>query len=175
MKQNTSASLTGRIAKYCVDLKYEDLPPDVVAEAKKGILDTLGVTLIGSREEATRMMLAASGTAGAEGEATVIGTEARTPAPVAALVNGYAAHAIDYDDTQHGAATHMSAPVVSAMFVAGELARRPGKDLLTAYAAGFELGCKLGRAGDFGPHLHHRGVHPTSFLGHFGAAVAAGR
>lgn len=175
MKQNTSASLTGRIAKYCVDLKYEDLPPDVVAEAKKGILDTLGVTLIGSREEATRMMLAASGTAGAQGEATVIGTDVRAPAPVAALVNGYAAHAIDYDDTQHGAATHMSAPVISAMLVAGELARRPGKDLLAAYAAGFELGCKLGRTGDFGPHLHHRGVHPTSFLGHFGAAVAAGR
>src|SRR4029453_2716840 len=107
MNPNSSASLTGRIAKYCVDLEYDDLPPEVVAEAKKGILDTLGVTLIGSREEATRMMLAASGTGDAQGEATVIGTGARTPAPVAALVNGYAAPAIDYDDTQHGAATHM--------------------------------------------------------------------
>jgi len=175
MTHTASPGLTERISRYCIELKYEALPPEVVLEGKKGLLDTLGVTLIGSLEPATRMMLEATGSAHDKGEATVIGTGVRTAAPAAALVNGYGAHAIDYDDTQHGAATHMSAPVVSAALVAAEIAHRPGKELLLAYTAGFELGCKLGRAGGFGTHLHHRGVHPTSFLGHFGAAVAAGR
>src|ERR1044072_7027835 len=50
-----------------------------------------------------------------------------------------------------------------------------GKNFLTAYLTGFEIGCRLGRAARFGNHLRMHGIHPTGFLGHFGAAAAAAK
>src|SRR5687767_13255757 len=51
--------ITERLADFCVTTKYEDLPHEVIAEAKKAIFDWLGVALIGSREESTRIILKA--------------------------------------------------------------------------------------------------------------------
>src|SRR3990172_6974888 len=168
-----SSGITERYADFSLALRYEDLPPEVIADARNGLLDTLGVALVGSSEQATRMILnvSAGGTSG--GSATVLGADALATPTVAALVNGYAAHALDYDDTQHNVGTHMSAPVVPAALVLAERLHRSGKDLLTAYVAGFEVGCRLGRAGRFATHLSKRGIHATGYLGHFGAAAAA--
>jgi len=94
---------------------------------------------------------------------------------VAAAVNGYGAHALDYDDTQHKVGTHMSAPVIPAALVMAVMFHRSGRDLLTAYVAGFEVGCRLGRAARFATHLSRRGIHATGYLGHFGAAAATGK
>jgi 2-methylcitrate dehydratase PrpD len=93
----------------------------------------------------------------------------------AALVNGFAAHALDYDDTQHNCNTHMSAPVLGAAFTLAGVLHCSGKELLAAYVAGFELGCRLGRVRRFGRHLQQQGFHPTGVLGHFGATAAATR
>ncbi len=175
MTTSAPAGTTRRLIEFALGLRYEDLPAEVVAKAKGAILDTLGVTLVGSREPTTQMVALTCVGAGREGDATVLGATARTTPAAAALLNGYAAHTTDYDDSQHPCGTHMSAPVLAATLATAEIHHRTGKETLTGYLAGFELGCKLGRIGDFGRVLQRRGVHPTGFLGRFGAAAAAGR
>lgn len=165
--------VTTRLAGWAAGLRYEALPADIVTLAKHYILDTIGVALLGSPDTSTRMVSDAAGAATTPGDCTVIGTGIRTLPATAALVNAYAAHAMDYDDAQHDCATHISAPVVPAALATAEANHRSGRDLIVAYVVGFEIGCRLGRASYFGGHLHRRGIHPTSYLGHFGAAAAA--
>ena len=176
MTQPVFQDVTRRIAEFCVALKYEDLPSAAVEDAKKAVLDWLGVALVGSREESTRIVSGACVDLGEPtGTATLLGTGAQTSPAVATLVNGLAGHALDYDDVQHRCGVHMSAPVLPVALMLAETRQRSGKDLLTAYVAGFEVGCRLGRAARFGNYLHMHGIHPTGFLGHFGAAAAAGK
>lgn len=166
--------ITDQLTKYVLSTRYENLPGQVVTEAKKGFLDFLGVAIVGSREPSTRILLNASGALTTRGEATILGTRVRTLPAVAALVNGHAAHALDYDDTQPGRTTHISAPVLAATLAVAENARFSGKKVLSAYIAGFEIGCRLGRSARFGHHLIRNGIHPIGILGHVGAVAAVG-
>src|SRR5205814_1903781 len=94
----------------------------------------------------------------------------------AALVNGTAAHALDFDDVSNSLGGHPSAPILPAIFALGEVLDRPekpvgGRDFITAYVAGFETETRIAR----GVHFHHyeKGWHPTATLGVFGAAAAS--
>src|SRR5262249_62086826 len=71
--------------------------------------------------------------------ATIVGTGRRTGAAWAALANGTAAHALDYDDTNFAMLGHPSAPVLSAALAAGELALVGGQELVHAFLLGFEV------------------------------------
>jgi 2-methylcitrate dehydratase PrpD len=95
--------------------------------------------------------------------------------PYAALVNGFAAHLLDYDDTFNPGDTtvHGSAPVWPVVFALAESAPVTGRDALTAFVAGFETECRLGRAA--GDSHYEIGWHVTGTVGHVGAAAAAGR
>ncbi len=175
MATPATSGITARLTEFTLSTRYEDLAPEVIAEARNSLMDTLGVALIGSREHATRAILKVSTDGTTGGTATVLGTDTRAAPTVAAAVNGYAAHALDYDDTQHRLSGHMSAPVTPAALVISEMRHRSGKDLLMAYLVGFEVACRLGRAAAFATHLNKRGIHATGYLGHFGAAAAAAR
>ena len=170
-----ATSLTDVITDFTLGFRFEDLAPDVLAEARRCFLDTLGVALVGFSEPATQMMLRVSGAEACGGSVTILGADIRSTPLLAALVNGYAAHALDYDDTQHRVGTHMSAPVVAAALALAEVEHRSGRDLLTAYIVGFEVGTRLGRAASFARHLGRLGIHATGYLGHLGAVAATGR
>jgi len=167
--------ITEQFADFVLSMGYDDLPAAIVEQAKNGILDFIGVALLGSRESSTRMVLRSSGFPRISGNSTVLGSSTRASPTVAALANAYAAHAMDYDDTQHDCGTHMSSPVLGAALVAAEMGRCSGKELLTAYVVGFEIGCRLGHVARFGDFLLREGIHGTGFLGHFGAVAAAGK
>jgi 2-methylcitrate dehydratase PrpD len=103
----------------------------------------------------------------------VLGTRARGIAVAAALANGTAAHALDFDDMCFVSLAHPSAPLVAASLAAAELLDVPGRALLDAYIVGFEIEGRLGRT--MNPRHYERGWHCTSTLGTIGAAAAASR
>ena len=176
MAEPVSPGITKQFADFAVALRYEDLQPEVIAGAKNGILDLLGVALVGATDESTQMILNAAVGSNSTGGATIVGKGVLTTPAVAALVNAFAAHTLNYDDTQHRVdTTHMSAPVLPAVLAVAETHHCTGKESLTAYVAGFEIGCRLGRVARFATHLSKSGINPTGFLGHFGAAAAAGK
>src|SRR5439155_24192365 len=104
---------------------------------------------------------------------TVLGTPHRTSATGAALANGTAAHAHDFDDMCFVSLAHPSAPLVAAGLAVAELAAVTGRALLEAYVIGFEIEARLGRA--MNPRHYQRGWHCTATLGTIGAAAAASR
>jgi 2-methylcitrate dehydratase PrpD len=149
------------------------MPPAAArARAASAVLDTIGVTLAGAVEPAARIVQDTISEDGA-GQFVVVGTPLRTSAPNAALANGTAAHALDYDDMCFVSLAHPSAPLVSAAVAAAERAGASGSALLDAYIVGFEIEARLGVA--MNPRHYERGWHCTSTLGTIGAAAAASR
>jgi 2-methylcitrate dehydratase PrpD len=159
------------LAQRSAGLRWDHLPPEAVHWAKVGLLDTLGVTLAGSREPAAR--IAAEALDLAPGPSLLLGSTRRVGALDATLVNGTAAHALDFDDCNNTLGGHPSAPVLPALLALAQERPTSGRDFLLAYIAGFEVESKIGLAVNF--HHYQKGWHPTATLGVFGAAAACAR
>ncbi|MCW5605589.1 MAG: MmgE/PrpD family protein, partial [Burkholderiales bacterium] len=149
-------------------LRYDTLPPEAAHWAKVGILDTVGVTLAGAAEGATRIVLGVSGTS--SGPAFAFGHGRRVGALDAALINGTASHALDFDDCNNTLGGHPSVPILPALFALVDETGATGEDFITAYVAGFETECKLSMGVNF--YQYTRGWHPTTTIGVFGGAAA---
>jgi len=158
-----------RVADFAVRAS----PPRAArAVAARAFLDTVGVALAGASEPVSRVVqrvVAADGS----GAHVVLGAALRASAANAALANGTAAHALDYDDMCFVSLAHPSAPLVAAAIAAAEATGGSGAAALDAYIVGFEIEARLGLA--MNPRHYQRGWHCTSTLGTIGAAAAASR
>jgi len=140
--------------------------------AHRAFVDTIAVAVPGAAEPVTRKVFeAVAGWGG--GTSTAIGQAARLPAPWAALVNGTAAHALDFDDNFDPAKAHASAVLVPAILALAEQEGASGRQCLDAYVAGLQI---LGRIGQgVNPVHRNRGWHATATVGAIGAAAACAR
>jgi len=164
---------TSAIAEFIAKSRWEDCPTGAVDAARRAILDCLGVMLAGSVEPAARIVTDIARSEGGAPLATVVGTPLRTGAVWAALANGTAAHALDFDDTNFTMMGHPTAPVLSAALAAGELALADGRALVHAFLLGFEVETTLAEV--LNPAHYHKGFHATGTLGTMGAAAASAR
>jgi len=164
---------TTAIADFVAKSRWEDCPASAVEAARRAILDCLGVMLAGSVEPSARIVHAVALAEGGAPLCTVVGTGRRTGAVWAALCNGTAAHALDFDDTNFILLGHPSAPVLAAALAAGELALADGQALIHAFLLGFEVETTL--AAVLNPAHYDHGWHATCTLGTLGAAAAAAR
>ncbi|MDQ1397439.1 MAG: hypothetical protein QOG64_2698 [Acidimicrobiaceae bacterium] len=167
--------LAGRLDRWRT-LPFDALPDDVVSLARHCALDWIGCTIAGSREPLVGILgreLAeeAGGSVGRAGGATVVGGGRRLPGRSAALLNGTAGHALDFDDTHQVMSGHPTAPVMPAALATAEELDLPTERLLTALVAGIELECRVGALMGGGPY--RAGWHATGTMGTFGAATAA--
>ena len=166
-------TLATQIAERIHALRFEDITPEAHEWTASAFVDTVACTLAGIKEEAPQILLRVPGVATAAGPALIHGTDRRTSVLDAALVNGVASHALDYDDVAGSMGGHPSVMLIPALIPLGEMLGSTGKDLVTAYVAGFETECRIGR----GVHFHHyeKGWHPTATLGIFGTVAGAAR
>ncbi len=170
----STTGLTRTLAERCATLAFADLPEDVRALARQCLLDYLAVTVAGAAEPLTGLVLAEMEEAGGHPAATVVGRKVRLPALAAALVNGSASHALDFDDVNMAMPGHPSVAILPALLALAEVRGSAGADVLTAFVAGYELECRLGRALAPG-HYDGLGFHATATVGSFGAAAACAR
>ena len=166
-------ALSLAFARHLSSVTLARTSPTGVATAMAGIVDTIGVTLAGASEPAVRILRRTLGGSATQGPSLILGDAFRTDSLTAALINGTAAHAIDYDDMASAMGGHPSVPVVPVVFALGEMLNASGAQVLDAYIVGFEAECRLGRA--VHPHHYGAGWHPTATLGVFGAAASAAR
>ncbi|MDR6608675.1 MmgE/PrpD family protein [Pseudomonas synxantha] len=162
-----------RLAKFCVDTRFEDLPPALVEQAKRHILDTFGATLAGADSEVAKT--AQQVFADETGDTLVWSTRQRVGAAQAAMLNGIAAHALELDDT--GGCDHSGAVVLPAVMAAVSMAGQPvsGREFITAVVIGYEVGRRVLEAcGGYSAH-NGAGWHSTATCGVFGAAAASAR
>ena len=147
--------------------------PDAAWEAAhRAFIDTIAVIVPGAAEPVARRVFATVEGWG-DGPATAILQGARLPAPWAALVNGTAAHALDFDDNFDPAKAHASAVLVPAILALAQAQGASGRACLDAYIAGLQI---LGRVGQgVNPAHRNRGWHATATVGAIGAAAACAR
>ncbi len=169
----SAGTLSEQLARFAAELRYEDLPAEVVERVRLHTLDIVGVCLLGAPMDFARILRAVAGASGGAPESTLIGSGGlKLPAPLAALHNGGLAHGNEFDDTYSAGRWHGSTVVAPPALAVAELLHSVGKAFITAMAAGLEAGCRLTRAA---PALLTQGFHSTCTAGVFAAALAVGR
>lgn len=162
------------LADFVSGLRFEDIPPEVIDNAKRRLLDTVGIGLACSRMQYAEKLVETVVEQGGKQEATIIGFGYRLPAPGAILVNASLAHGIDFDDTHIAAGVHPSSCIFPTALAVGELvSAADGKTVLTAAIAGLETMVRLGLAATVG--FHAKGFQPTSVCGPVAASVVSGK
>ncbi len=167
-------SATRRFAQHAAKLRYDDLPPALVALIKQCVLDTLGVSVAATTlapeaaivHEYVRSL-------GGEGPCTIWGYGGKAPAPWAVFVNGSLGHMVDYDDV--GAGGHVSIVTIPVAFAIAEARGGiSGRDFITAIAAGTDIHTRLNAGIRIPDWTIAEGWFPTQLFGYLtGAATAA--
>ena len=171
--QRQTIAVSQLLATYAVDMQWSSIPSPVIHEAKRALIDALGVAIAGSRDPVVEKTLAVYAARGGRPEARLVGRDDRMDVLSATLLNGVATHALDFDDTHADFFYHGTVPVAPVVWALGESIRCSGREFLTAFVAGWEVGARIGRA--VYPSLYHKGWQGTSTVGTFAAAVAAGK
>ncbi len=138
--------------------------------ARHCLLDFFGVAIAGSRETLTEILVNEIVAGERSSEASLIGRNERASRLTAALVNGCAGHALDFDDTHMAMGGHPSAPVIPAILALAETTGATGREVLEAIVVGIEAECRLGAL--IGAQHYVIGFHSTGSIGTFGAAAA---
>jgi 2-methylcitrate dehydratase PrpD len=165
--------VTRVLAEKAARLGYDELAPAARELARQCVLDYYGVALAGARDELVELLLDEMVDAGGAPQASVIGHALRLPVLSAALVNGAAAHALDYDDVNMAMPGHPSVAILPGLLALAEVKRSSGREVVTAFVAGYETACRIGAA--LQPGHYNLGFHSTGTIGSFGAAAACAR
>jgi len=166
-------SIGEQLARFLVATGFEDLPPEAIRQAKRAILDTLGVALAGCREEGPAILARLAQERPSPGKASVLGWPLCLAPQEAALINGTSAHALDYDDVNISMRGHPSAPVLPAALALAQEMGLGGRALTLAFVLGIEVEAKVGAV--MGGRHYALGWHTTSTLGTLGAAAACAK
>src|SRR5208282_2269185 len=162
------------VSSFIAESSYGEIPAQVLGEAKKAMIDCLGVSLAATQEPCLSIVRSFIETMGGEPRSTLWGTRFRTSPAWAALYNGTMAHALDFDD---GSGLHIplhpSVPVLPSVIAMGEFFARSGLEVLGAFVCGTEVECKLARGSTRASY--DAGWHATGVFGTMGAAAAASR
>jgi 2-methylcitrate dehydratase len=133
------------LAKYATSLTFQDLPPDVIHQTKRLVLDTLGCAIGGYDSEANRAIQELIKELGHLEETTVFGSGLKTSCLNAALVNGVMVRYLDYNDTAfiiqgetYRTGYHPS-EIIPGILALGERQRLSGKEVIAAIVAGYDL------------------------------------
>ncbi|MEP6871362.1 MAG: MmgE/PrpD family protein, partial [Anaerolineaceae bacterium] len=169
----TMEGVTRALGARARAISFDSLPNDVVFLARQCVLDWMGVTLAGADEPLARILREEAIESGGNPQATIIAGGLRTSAQQAALINGAASHALDFDDVQMTMSGHPSVPIIPALLALAEHRGASGADFIAAFVAGFEMECRVGAL--VMPGHYSTGFHATGTLGTFGAAAACAR
>ncbi len=151
-------------------ITWDKIPVDAREVAHHCLLDFIGCAVAGSHEPLSRILVDEIVRGEGSRESSLIGRNERASRLTAALVNGAAGHALDFDDTHMAMGGHPSVPVVPAVLALAETIGASGRSVLEAIVVGIELECRLGAM--LGGQHYAIGFHSTGTVGTFGAAAA---
>src|SRR5215510_1344443 len=137
--------ISRRLAEVMANTDFADLPPQVIADTKRSVLDWLGSAMAGALESPARMAQQVVAALGESDQATVFAA-GRSSAAGAALANGVASHILEFDDVHKGSARRRAASILPAAFAVAERERAGGTALLLAAALGYEAAFRIGEA-----------------------------
>lgn len=166
-------AVTAELAKRATALAWRDFPDDLIERTKQCLLDWFAVTVAGAQDELTDILVREAVEDGAKGPASLVGRSETTLPSTAALINGAASHALDYDDVNFSMHGHPTVTVVPALLALGEQRKASGRLFVESFVAGYETAGRIGQLVE--PSHYARGFHATATVGSFSATAAAGR
>ena len=169
-------NVTQELAKFILDVKYQDLPAPVIHATKRVLLDSIGCALAGITTDPGKMLTSLAVRLGGTPESSIIGEGVKVSCTNAALANGQLINAVDYDALMPGA--HTPPYIIPPQLAIGELTGASGKDLILATTLGFEIAARVYNAVNLprgttppGGKLERQGYASANF----GAAAGAGK
>ena len=136
-------TLAEQLGAYAADLQYEDLPPAVIHQAKRMIIDSLGCALGGFDSEPTRIALAQAATVTSTEPATILCTGQQTSPDLAVFANGVMIRYLDYNDGYIGREAGHPSDSIAALLSAAEIGRADGRELIVATVIAYEMFCRM--------------------------------
>lgn len=162
---------TKALMQFVLELRYEDIPTQVVELAKKHFLDCVGSALAEAATPRSQIVRNYFRSMGSSGDCRVIGRGDRLTVENAAFASGILAHTICFDDS---GPSHPSVTVVPGLLAMGEKYHLSGKEILAAQVVGYEVFQRLNAVTAEAWEIRKHGWHPTGFFGSVaGAAQAA--
>ncbi|SHI65126.1 2-methylcitrate dehydratase PrpD [Desulfatibacillum alkenivorans DSM 16219] len=165
--------MTKKLAGFCSNTPASSIPEEMHDHAKTAFMDWLAVTYGGKDEPLVEKLMRWAGREGGSPQATIIGFGEKKSLGQAALINGAASHALDYDDTLVSFLGHPSVTLFPALLALAEKENKSGRDLLDAYIMGIQVGGTIGACAGLDHYL--AGWHGTSTLGHMASAAGCAR
>lgn len=169
----SQTELTEELASWSSHISLDQVPENALTNAKHCLLDWLGVALAGAQDKLVDILHQTAEMDGLGNQANLIGRKGAASASQAALINGAAGHALDYDDVVRIFRGHPTAPVAPAVLAIGERDNHQGAEILLALIAGIEVESRIG--GYMGDSHYLKGWHATGTTGHFGSAAATAK
>ncbi|MDA8252932.1 MAG: MmgE/PrpD family protein [Rhodospirillales bacterium] len=166
---NSATGITAAIVAELAARRYELLSEDSREISRQCLLDWLGVTIAAVREPVVGILRADALEQGGAPQAALLGG-GKGSIYAAALINGAAGHALDYDDVAFAMSAHASAVILPALLALAQHRGSDGRAVLTAFVAGYEAASRIGVL--VAPDHYERGFHGTATIGTFAAAAA---
>jgi 2-methylcitrate dehydratase PrpD len=168
-----TSGVTERLASFIINTRCDELPPQVVHQAKRSAMNFFAVALAGCRDATVETARASLSAFSGGNQAAIVGRRERIDALSAAFLNAAGANVLDFCDTHTPTAIHATAPILPALLALAELKRVSGRDLLLALVLGQDVACRIGLA--ISPSHYNRGWHITATCGVFGAAAGCAK
>ena len=165
--------MTQRLAEFIVDTDEHKIDADAYDHAKVALMDWVAVTMGGKDEPVVSKLMAYADTLGGNPQATIFGHAVKKNVSQAAMINGTASHALDYDDTLVSFFGHPSVTLFPSLLALSEWQDKSGQDFLTAYLVGLQAGATIGVCASLDHYM--AGWHATSTLGHMASAAGCAR
>ena len=162
------------LAEFAANLRFDEIPKQVVSRAQWLFLDWYGSAVAGSQSRSVAVFNNLAKDMGPEtGPCQLIGNQQSTTPLFAAMVNGAASHVVEQDDLHNSSILHPATVVFPPIFAMAQAdSSISGKDFLTAAVVGYECGI---RVGEFLGQSHYRVFHMTATAGTVAAAMAVAR
>jgi 2-methylcitrate dehydratase PrpD len=159
-----------RLAGFARDLSTRDLPQDALHAAARAVVDWMAATIPGGVQPPATLFALALGSEVGTGVASLIPSGQKAGARAAALINGCAAHTIEFDDIYRDALYHPGAPTIGAALAIAQERHASGDLFLRSVICGYEVSTRIGVIVQ---PTHYNFWHTTGTVGTFGAATAA--
>lgn len=159
------------IADFVVDFELKDAPAEAINRARIALTDTIGVMLAGCRQDVSHILCDMVQLEGASPQATVVGQSFKTSPQLAAMANGVASHAMDYD--MNFIAGQAAAPIAPAILPVADVTKASPAEIIAATIIGYEVSARIALSNFLASSVN--GWHTVGTVGGIAAAAACSR
>ena len=136
-------TIASYLSTYTTALAFADLPGDVVHQAKRLLVDTLGCAIGGYASAPSKIARAIADTVSSRRPATILGSGQQTSVDLATFANGVMIRYLDFNDGYTSTESGHPSDAIAAILSPAEIAHGDGKSVITAMVLAYEVFCRI--------------------------------